>query len=322
METGGLSRFRRVGIQTSHPRGWEVPAGNRGEDLAGEAHILASLDGAPIERKGRRRAASVSGTAESGRPAAPRSAPRVWSSTGGTRRPRPGVRGGVAARHSCSHPLLALGPPDPLGRRSGPRRRGSLGPGEPLASGAGLRKLAEHPDPRSPLALWAGRPSACSGGPAGGRASKRRIRAQDWGRVLGRRAARIGSPRTGFSGPACQPQGRAGPDAVPHPPRAGIVSRLPTTLGHDLPAANRTSSHGSRRTLPVRQVPHRSSPRSRPQRAGRFPTQAVVVTSVARRLIELSREGERIQAVIVLRRGARPDPAPRVPARSARTCAS
>jgi wyosine [tRNA(Phe)-imidazoG37] synthetase (radical SAM superfamily) len=35
------------------------------------------------------------------------------------------------------------------------------------------------------------------------------------------------------------------------------------------------------------------------QRAGRYPTQAVVVTAAARRLIELSREGDKIQAVVV-----------------------
>lgn len=41
-------------------------------------------------------------------------------------------------------------------------------------------------------------------------------------------------------------------------------------------------------------------------RAGRFPTQAVVVTAAARRLIELSKEGEKIQGVLV--EGAEKDP--------------
>lgn len=41
-------------------------------------------------------------------------------------------------------------------------------------------------------------------------------------------------------------------------------------------------------------------------RAGRFPTQAVVVTSAARRIIALSKEGEKLQSVVIM--GAEADP--------------
>jgi len=41
-------------------------------------------------------------------------------------------------------------------------------------------------------------------------------------------------------------------------------------------------------------------------RAGRFPTQAVVVTSAARRIISLSKEGEKLQSVLIM--GSNADP--------------